>query len=195
MTTAMKPSQAMRSGPLTTENYVWLTTLVVLVTIVVIYGQVKSNRIETLATKAEIARREAEQDVSRLNAMIKSLNNVASTYYIVQSGGVCEFITDGMCELLGRERSECIGHNMHHLIHHHKSNGDIYRIEDCLMFQAMTTNTPTVSEDDVIWTAKNEPIPCRWCSSPFTDAGKNYTRITIIPTGEQQRQTQRVSGR
>ncbi|HRP01927.1 MAG TPA: PAS domain S-box protein [Candidatus Kapabacteria bacterium] len=55
--------------------------------------------------------------------------------YGLDKDGLCTFINTAACQIIGFEHDECIGRNMHHLIHHHHSDGSYFPAEECLIYK------------------------------------------------------------
>ncbi|GIW60312.1 MAG: hypothetical protein KatS3mg087_1378 [Patescibacteria group bacterium] len=129
---------------------------------------------------------QAQKKLIQVEAVVKSLEEItdragktSEPYYIVDEEGKCVFITDGMLELLKKSRQDCIGRNMHFVLHHHRRDLSEYPLEDCLMFKAMKLKTLTSQKHDVIWDSRNCMIDCDWISEPFLVRDRVFTRIKI----------------
>jgi diguanylate cyclase (GGDEF)-like protein/PAS domain S-box-containing protein len=51
--------------------------------------------------------------------------------YGINANGTCTFINQSALDMLGFSEEEVIGHNQHHLFHHHRSDGTVYPENDC----------------------------------------------------------------
>src|SRR5262249_28337954 len=80
-------------------------------------------------------------------------------------------------------REEVLGKDMHTLIHHHRSDGAPYPMEECPIFQAMRTGEGCRIETEVFWRKDNSNIPVEYAAFPLegTTAGGviSFTDITL----------------
>ncbi|QOJ28628.1 MAG: PAS domain S-box protein [Ignavibacteriales bacterium] len=92
--------------------------------------------------------------------------------------GNCTFINDAALRLLGYKRKDCIGKNMHQLIHHHRIDGSLYPEEECPIYHENIGSIRTEHTDEVFWKADGSPVPVRFFSNPIIDEGK-VTGVTV----------------
>lgn len=127
-------------------------------------------------------------EAKKLSQIIDAMAKTDAAFYIVNDRSECEFVTDGLCDLVGLEEGGLLGKNTHDILHHHYPDGTIYPFEECEILQAMQLRKTIANSDDVVWHQNGEMIPCSWTSVPFKANGEMFTRITIYPkslTGKQ----------
>ena len=56
--------------------------------------------------------------------------------YGINLQGNCTFINRATCEMVGYRAEEALGRNMHDLVHHHKSDGSAYPLDQCPIYRA-----------------------------------------------------------
>ena len=83
------------------------------------------------------ARKQVEEKLRwRENQVSQLLQNTDQGIYGIDKDGQCVFINNSGMRMLGYTRDECMGKNMHHLIHHSFADGTHYPVEDCPIFRA-----------------------------------------------------------
>ena len=114
------------------------------------------------------------------------LDQVAVGVYSVDASGVCTQINRAALELLGYSADECLGQDMHTLIHSKRSDGSAYPVAECPLYQARNTQCAVHDLEEVIWNKKQEPIYVCCSSVPTQDVATHEARamhgtvITLI---------------
>ena len=74
----------------------------------------------------------------RQNIFIDSLlKNIGDGVYGVDRDGICIWINQRALDMLGYTKNEVIGHNQHHLFHHHTIANESYKEEDCPIYKTI----------------------------------------------------------
>ena len=123
-------------------------------------------------------RRDLERLHERLLAQLSAL--LASTtegIYTIDVEGRCTLINDAAINLLGYSREECLGRNMHELIHHHRPDGSHYAQEHCPIFHAKDRSSSVRVDEEVFWRKDGSPLPVDFSSAPLTVAGKRMGAV------------------
>ena len=93
--------------------------------------------------------------------------------YGVDLDGNCTFANPACLGLLGYERAEeLLGRNMHGLIHHTRSDGEPYPVEDCRIYQAFREQQGVHVADEIVWRADGTSFPAEYWSHPIFMAGE-----------------------
>ena len=123
-------------------------------------------------------RRNLERQHERLLAQLSAL--IASTtegIYTIDVEGRCTLINDAAVTLLGYSREECLGRNMHELIHHHRPDGSQYAQEHCPIFRAKDRSLSARVDEEVFWRKDGSPLPIDFSSAPLTVAGERMGAV------------------
>ncbi|NWF36276.1 HD domain-containing phosphohydrolase [Mariprofundus sp. KV] len=101
------------------------------------------------------------------------LDSTAEAIYGIDRDGLC-FLANASClEILGYEdHSELIGKNMHELIHHSRSDGTIYPIDECPVYRALETGEESHVDDEVIWRKNGSYFPASYWTHPIYKGDK-----------------------
>ena len=122
------------------------------------------------------------------------LQSTDEAIFGIDTDGLCTFINVSGARLLGYERSELLGANMHEVLHHHHADGSEYPIEQCPIQKAMLGGTSVRIADEVFWTRAGRAVPVEYTSSPITSNGRTigaviaFNDITARRTAERERE-------
>ena len=132
---------------------------------------------------AEQALREREAQLHLL------LDSTAEAIYGIDLQGNCTFSNRACLEILGHTRPEdLLGKNMHQVMHHSRSDGSSYPVEECRIYQAFRRGEATHVDDEVIWRANGTSFPCEYWSYPvWRDARLVGCVVTFVDISERKR--------
>ncbi len=71
----------------------------------------------------------------------------------------CTLINDAALALLGYSQEQCLGQNMHKLIHHHPPDGADYPEKDCPIFRARELPHSARIDEEVFWRKDRSSLP------------------------------------
>ncbi len=100
------------------------------------------------------------------------LESAADGIYAIDLSGLCTFINRAAAEMLGYSVEECLGRNMHDLIHHHKSSGAVYKAEECPIYQTFVTGRGASVSDEVAWRKDGTEVPVEYSVEPVLIDGR-----------------------
>jgi PAS domain S-box-containing protein len=96
------------------------------------------------------------------------LDSTPEAIYGIDSAGRCTFCNTACLQLLGYETSaELLGRNMHELIHHTRTDGTPYPVEDCHIYEAFRQGTGTHVDNEVLWRKDGTRFPAEYWSRPI----------------------------
>jgi PAS domain S-box-containing protein len=96
------------------------------------------------------------------------LNSSGEGMYGIDLTGVCTFANPASAKLLGFESvDDLLGKNMHKLVHHTRSNGQHYPIEECQIYQAFRKGEGTHIDNEVMFCADGNSFQCEYWSYPM----------------------------
>lgn len=99
------------------------------------------------------------------------LESAGEGIYGVDLHGRCIFINRAGAEMLGFTPDEVLGRNMHYLIHHSHSNGELMPVHDCRIFKAYQDGDGCRVDDEVLWRRDGSSFPAEYASYPILNAG------------------------
>jgi two-component system sensor histidine kinase/response regulator len=100
--------------------------------------------------------------------------------YGINLQGNCTFINRATCEMVGYRPEEALGRNMHDLVHHHKSDGSAYPLDQCPIYSAFKKGEGCRADDEVMWRKDGSPIPVEYSSFPILEDGKITGAVVTI---------------
>ena len=110
---------------------------------------------------AEEALRESEDKLRLL------LDSTAEAIYGIDLEHRCTFCNPACLRTLGYEHiDEVVGKNAHDLIHHTRSDGTLFPVEECRVHRVTRTGEGVHAEDEVFWRANGTSFPAEYWSYP-----------------------------
>lgn len=106
--------------------------------------------------------------------------------------GNCTFINKAGALMLGYEPADCIGQNMHKLIHYKKLNGEELPEAECAINIATKSNLSCSVETEVFWKSDGSSIDVLYASNPILEnqehkgAVVTFSNITERKTAQRQ---------
>jgi PAS domain S-box-containing protein len=111
--------------------------------------------------RAEQAQRESEDKLRLL------LDSTAEAIYGIDLEYRCTFCNLACLRILGYERiDEVLGKNMHDLMHHTRSDGTFFPVEECRVHQVIRTGKGDHAEEEVLWRTNGTGFPAEYWSYP-----------------------------
>lgn len=116
--------------------------------------------------QAERKLQESEQQVRLL------LDSTAEAIYGFDTSGNCTFINPACLAMLEYEKPEdCLGHNMHQLIHHSHRDGSPYPEQECPISKAYRSGGQAHVDDEVFWRADGTSFDVEFWAHPIIQDG------------------------
>src|ERR671916_572388 len=91
--------------------------------------------------------------------------------YGIDRWGRCTFVNPSAAQMLGYRPDELLGERMHPLVHHTRSDGSPYPVEECPIYQAFEENRGTRVDSEVLWRPGETPVPVEYSSYPIIGDG------------------------
>ncbi|MGJ8623637.1 MAG: sigma-54 interaction domain-containing protein [Yoonia sp.] len=104
-------------------------------------------------------------ELERQNQLI--LDAAGEGIYGVNADGKTTFVNRAAQEMLGWTTEDLLGHDIHHKIHHHHLNGEIYPSQECPIYQSFRYEQVNRIEDEVFWRKDGKPIRVEYVSTPI----------------------------
>ena len=124
-------------------------------------GAIETIRDITKLKEAEEAIKESEEK-SRL-----ILNSAGEGIFGVDKQGRVSFINPSALAMLGYSEDEIMGQKVHALIHHSRSDGSHYPVQECPMFAAYAKSENNFVGDEVLWRKGGQAFSVEYTSKPI----------------------------
>ncbi len=116
------------------------------------------------------------------------LESTGEGIFGIDLGGHCVFINRAGAQMLGHERDEVLGKNMHWLTHHSHADGSRYADTDCPIFNAFRRGDSCRIDTEVFWRADGSSFAVEYSSYPIMDQGiVRGAVITFVDITERKR--------
>jgi len=101
------------------------------------------------------------------------LNSTAEGIYELDLDGKCTFCNTASLKILGyKNHSDLIGKNMHDLIHHTRSDGTKYPVNDCHIYKSFNENKKCHSDSELLFRADGSSFNAEYWSYPIDKNGQ-----------------------
>jgi PAS domain S-box-containing protein len=118
------------------------------------------------------------------------LDGITVGIYSVDESGCCIQVNAAAVNLLGYTESECIGRNMHELIHYKYPDGSPYPIEDCPLVQRKGHRVAAYNIQQTIWRKDGTPIQVCCSSVPLFNNGTFQSTVITLNDIRPQREAE-----
>lgn len=119
------------------------------------------------------------------------LESAGEGVYGMDDHGNCTFINTAGAHMLGYERDELLGRNMHAAIHHHHPDGTPYADEQCPIYQAFRKGESVRVADEVFIRKDGASVPVEYASSPVIEDGHTVGAVVTFSDITQRRAAER----
>lgn len=136
------------------------------------------------------------RDVTRLRESEQAVKLILDTssqpMFALDVSGACTLANPAAAKLLGYERDELVGENMHTLMHHSRPDGSPYPETECLIHQAFRAGLPSHVDTELFWHRDGTAFPADYRSHPILrndtllGAVVTFTDLTEVRRGEAQ---------
>jgi PAS domain S-box-containing protein len=129
----------------------------------------------TVKLKENEARLEQAEERSRL-----LLESAQEGIFGVGEDGLVNFINPAGLKMLGFNTEEVIGQKIHPLIHHTRTDGSPYPIEECPMYHSLTQGMIGNRDDEVLWRKDGTSFPVEYTSVPIRKNGSIAGTVAVF---------------
>jgi PAS domain S-box-containing protein len=116
----------------------------------------------------------AETALTRVEQLLESTDE---GIYGMDDAGLCTFINSAGARMMGYERNQLLGRNLHDVLHHHRADGSPYPPEECPINNAAITGTTTRIADEVFWNAEGRAVPVEYTASSIVNDGRTVGAV------------------
>jgi PAS domain S-box-containing protein len=159
--------------------------------------QLEAQKEELLTQQQELESQREELKTSEERTRL-ILDSTAEGIFGVDTEGRISFVNAAACQLLGFSVVEMIDQQSHRLLHHHRSDGSDYPLEQCPMFAAYTHGKTSRIDNEFLWCKDGKGLPVEYGATPIRKGGKlvgavvSFSDITERRRAEQRlRETER----
>lgn len=128
--------------------------------------QKQAGILETALAKTQEAEREQSRLARQMSALLESTE---AGFYGMDEEGMCTFINRAGAKMLGYDAEELIGKEMHAMVHHHHSDGRVYELEECPIYQACRVGAVTSADNEVFWRRDGSELAVEYSTSPIVE--------------------------
>ncbi|RUT29492.1 PAS domain S-box protein [Paenibacillus zeisoli] len=97
------------------------------------------------------------------------LNSVSEGIYGLDEEGKTIFVNPAASQMLGYDIAEFIGTDNHQLIHHSRSDGSPYPVDECLIHQTFRDGRPRTVNEEVFWRKDGSSFLVNYRATPLYD--------------------------
>ena len=149
--------------------------------------------LQEKATRDE--RRRAMQSLRESEERVRLLlDSTAEAIYGIDVQGNCTFCNAACVRLLGYDNTgELLGKTMHGLVHHTRTDGTLYPIEECQIYTAFLGGKGSHVDHEVLWRKDGSSFPAEYWSYPVVKDGKPIgSVVTFLDITERKRAEQEL---
>lgn len=99
------------------------------------------------------------------------LQSTEEGIYGIDTKGYCTFINPAAAEMIGYNVRECLGKNMHDLIHYKHTDGTAYAESDCPIYMSRNKLEGCRIESEIFMRKDGSSFPVRYSSTPIIENG------------------------
>ncbi len=154
--------------------------------ILLLKNRIQQGTQELLAQKASL--RESNEMTRLL------LDSTAEGIYALDVNGNCTMCNAASLAMLGYQQAEeLLDKNMHQLMHHTRSDGSQYAIDDCPIFSSLKSGAKVHNDSELFWRSDGSSFPVEYWSYPIIkDAVTVGAVITFIDITERKLNKQKL---
>ncbi len=116
-------------------------------------------------------RRDAEEEWAKLAGSLELLlESAGEGVYGTDRKGNCTFINRAALGMLGYEREQLLGRELHRIIHHTRQDGTPYPIEECPVTSVLETGEPQRGSSEALFRSDGTSFPVEYSAHPIRRA-------------------------
>lgn len=116
--------------------------------------------------------------LARRDEMI--LSSAGEAILGLDRNGKATFVNPAAARMLGYNSEQLIGHSIHELLRHPKTNGDGFSNDKCAIYATIAEGKPRHVTDDVLWRRDNTSLPVEYVSTPLWENGNVIGSVIVL---------------
>ena len=125
-------------------------------------------------------RRKAEENLKILNRRLNMiLENAAEGILELDSSGNIEYANSAACKILGFNRYELLGNDLHSLVHYLRKDRSQYPEEECPFCSAIEDGNYNLFRQDIFWRKNGEPVEVEYLTAPIFDENRHFMGMVM----------------
>ena len=114
----------------------------------------------------------------RENLLTAMLHSVGGGIYTLDAAGACVFMNRAAAAMFGYTPEECLGRDVHALLHHSRPDGSPYPREQCPIYRTLKSGGNADLKDDTLWHRDGTPISVD-CAIRSFGVGTESAGVTV----------------
>ncbi len=143
--------------------------------------------LATAEIEARVSAREAEQARHEWLALLESSG---AAVFGLDRDANCTYINEVGQQFFGYSASECLGKNMHDLVHAYYPDGSRYPFEQSLLYQVLHTGATVHLQEKTFWHKDGHALPALCSSSPVMQYGLIAGAVVTVVDIRDQKQAE-----
>jgi PAS domain S-box-containing protein len=138
------------------------------------------NKLSNRYLEIMAERQKAESRLADLNRRLNMiLENAAEGILELDAQGNILFANPAACTILGFDRSDLLGNDLHSLVHYLREDRSQYPEEECPFCNAVKSGNYKLFREDVFWRKNGESVSVEYLTAPILDSSKNMTGMVM----------------
>ncbi|HEX2911570.1 MAG TPA: PAS domain S-box protein [Chloroflexia bacterium] len=143
--------------------------------------QVSSNEEAMYVNNSKKEEKATPQDLEQQRLKFTTiLDATTEGLYELDLAGRCTFINRAALDFLGYREEECLGKEMHQLVHYNHPDGSPYPLDKCPFIKSLTSGKQIKLVEEVLWHKNGSPLPTLYSCSPIFENGQIVGGVVTI---------------
>jgi PAS domain S-box-containing protein len=147
------------------------------VILIIVFIVVWNRRLGREITERKRTEAQLEQAEERSRLLLES---ASEGIFGVGQDGLVNFINPAGLKMLGFDAEELIGQKIHPLVHHSRTDGTPYPVEECPMYQSLIQGTTGNPDGEVLWRKDGTSFYVEYTSVPIRKNGSIAGTVVVF---------------
>ena len=138
--------------------------------------------VAVIETLEDIIERKLAQDAhEKTERQLQLILDAAGEgIYGVDLEGMVTFVNPAGALMVGWDQEYLLGKHQHSLLHHTRSDGTPYPVEECPIYAASSDGVPHQVTDEVFWRKDGTSFPVEYVSTPIREGGALVGAVVVF---------------